>query len=114
MRALALSKHTRQVLAALVVCVVIGVLINFLLLQHRAPAALEGPVVAERISQDIQFNRHLSAPPPVRCPASEPLRRGTTFRCSGQLGGRQVPITVVVATASGELTFHLANAPGRR
>jgi hypothetical protein len=108
------SKHTRQVFAALAVCVAIGLLINFLLLQHRAPGALEGPSVAERISQGIQFNDHLAAPPAIRCPATEPLRQGVTFRCSGYLGGRHVPITVMVASASGELTFQVAAPGGRR
>lgn len=100
--------HLRLAVTALAVVVVIGVVVNFLLLQHRAPGVLDGQVVAQRIAQDIQFNRHLTSPPAVRCPPSEPQRAGTRFACTATVGGRSVTVVVSERDSRGQFDFQVA------
>jgi hypothetical protein len=107
------STYLRSGLVALGVVAVIGVLINFLLLQHRSPGVLDGQVVAQGISQALQYDAdgHSPVPPAVRCPTSEPLRTGLRFDCT--LGGSR-PRTIVVteSNAIGSYTFRLAGPAG--
>jgi hypothetical protein len=101
--------HLHRVVVALGVCVVIGVLINFFLLQSRPPGVLDGPVVAQDIAQSIQFTTHVATAPTVRCPRQEPERRGTAFSCRLQPapGAVPVPVTVSVTDDHGDFTFRV-------
>ena len=97
----------RSGIAALAVLVVIGFLINFLFLSQRSPGVLDGPVVAERIAQSIQFNQHTPAPPTVECPAREPLRADTAFTCTLERRPFPVVIDVSVRGTGGDFTYRV-------
>ena len=107
------STYVRSGLVALAVVVVIALLINFLLLQHRSPGVLDGQVVSQGLSQAIEFNEtgH-PAPPHVTCPTSEPLRAGLTFTCTLDRNGVQVPILVTEHGNQGSFTYQLGKPPG--
>ena len=73
-------------------------------LAHPAPHTLSGPDMAAEISLGIETAQGLSQPPPVSCPAREPVRDGLQFTCTtaahpasvpGSLPG-SVPVSVPV------------------
>jgi hypothetical protein len=102
------STYLRSGAVALGVVVIIGVLINFLLLQHHTGSTVDGGEISQRISQGIQFNTKASEPPQVACPRSVPASE-TSFDCTLEKGSGRVVIEV--QRLSGRFTWTITNRP---
>jgi hypothetical protein len=81
-------------------------------LTHPAPTSLAGSDVALQLSIGIQAQRHLTAPPAVTCPASEPVRHGWRFECAMRSSGRTVAVQVTEIDGRGRLAWNVANGAG--
>jgi hypothetical protein len=67
-------------------------------LVHSAPRSLSGPDLSSEIALGIQAAQGLEQPPPVSCPAHEPVRVGLAFKCietTTDQGDRPVYVTEI-------------------
>jgi hypothetical protein len=74
-------------------------------LNHRGPRVLYGADVAQPIALGLQAQEGTHTPPGVRCPQTEPARRGWHFVCTRVGPGPDVPIQVVEIDSRGHLRW---------
>lgn len=89
---------------ALAALLAIGLAVGAGDLSHPAPQTLNGPDVASQIALGVQSQLDESTPPPVSCPAHEPVKAGYRFDC--ELGGGPAPRTVAVTEVDGRGRLH--------
>jgi hypothetical protein len=95
-------------IVALVVLLAIGLFVGAGDLNHQPPKSLTGAEVADQIALAIQDQQHRTAPPPVRCPATEPVRAGWHFTCTETSGGQSKTVRVVEIDGRGGLSWSLS------
>lgn len=95
-------------LIALTFLVVVSVAFVLVGLQSHVGRTLQGPVVAENLSLDLESG---GTTPNVHCPAQEPRRAGLSFDCTADRPGRApVTIRVTETTATGGFRYRLLPA----
>ena len=97
---------------ALAVVTLLAVVVSTAGLQHRSPRSLSGPNVATLISEDMQTRSGAHQPPDVRCPASEPVRRGTRFACRLRAPHGEQRVDVTETDDQGSLSWRVAAPTG--
>jgi len=102
------STYLRSGAVALGVVVVIGVLINFFLLQRHTGSTVDGHEIAQELSQAIQARTGVSTPPQVVCPSSLPESE-PNFDCTLEKGAGRV--IVEVHRSGGSFTWDITNHP---
>jgi len=102
------STYLRSGAVALGVVVVIGVLINFFLLQRHTGATVDGHEIAQELSQAIQAKTGVSSPPQVACPSALP-KSEANFNCTLVKGPQRV--LVQVHRSGGSFTWTITNHP---
>jgi hypothetical protein len=96
-------------LIALAVMVVAGGIVNFAGLDHAHPSSLAGRDVSTFVAQGIQAEDGLAAPPPITCPATEPVRVGLSFACTWQRVGGDRRVTVTETDSRGQYRFTVSS-----
>jgi hypothetical protein len=99
-------------LIALVAMAAVGGAVNFAGLDHSSPSRLAGPDVATFVAQGIQTEDRLASPPPVVCPASEPVRTGLRFACRWQRQAGDRIVNVTETDSRGQFRFAVVSAGG--
>lgn len=102
------STYLRSGAVALGVVVVIGVLINFFLLQRHTGSTVDGHEIALELSQAIQAQEGAKSPPQVSCPSSLP-KSEINFNCTLVKGPARV--IVAVHRSGGSFTWNITNHP---
>ena len=102
------SSYLRSGAVALAVVVVIGVLINFFLLQRHTGSTVDGQEVALDISRAIQAQTGATSQPQVGCPASLP-KTDVDFNCTLEKATGNVVIQV--HRSGGSFTWKITNRP---
>lgn len=93
---------------ALVALVVLGVILGAGDLAHPADRTVDGPDIAQQISQGMQALNGSGDTPDVTCPAREPVREGLRFECSVTGAGyRDQTVYVVETDNRGEVRWSL-------
>ncbi len=94
-------------LIAMTFLVVVSVVFVLVGVQSHVGRTLQGPVVAEELSLDLQT---AGSTPLVRCPSEEPLRPGLVFYCTESAGGGPERIRVTETSERGGFSYRLAPA----
>jgi hypothetical protein len=92
---------------AMTVLAAIGLALGAGDLDHSSPTVLHGPDVAQQIALGIQAQQATHAPPPVRCPSSEPVRAGYRFVCTTTQAGANRQVQVVEIDGRGHLRWQV-------